>query len=702
MNYRLPLRFAVPILILVAGLVIILAAWVLESRDIQRNTLRLGELQLRSSASVLAAEVEAAFRNRTPSRARAAVEQAVSNPLIDSIFVVAPDGTVRFSDDPSAVDRPLSAHPEARELVAALDRISGPRDIHIGSLEEPGVLAGEFPLLMRISPADLMPNRLGSLVLAVDVSGELARQQANLARRMGTWVVVLSLLALGFWALLHRLLLKRIDALVRSVRAIGKGDFEQQPELAGDSDELGALAQEVEAMTGRLREHSERLAYLAEHDALTGLLNRHGFEAELKRALRALRRRGGRFVLILLDIDSLRVINDTKGHLAGDELLQAVGDLLGDALPETIAAARVGGDEFALLLELPDDDSLDEIAARLHQSMASLRFEYEGERFGIQASTGLVELTEEVPSAADALGFADAACYRAKETGRGSHHVGSVDRFSGDRMRGDMKWVSRIQSALDENRLCLHAQRILPVGATHPDRLHFEVLVRMIDEHGKLLPPGEFLAAAERYNLVHRIDRWVVRNTLSWLAHDPRLFEAVSTCSINLSGLTLGDGDLLAEVSDWIEREEHLEPSMLCFEVTETAAIQNLGQARGFVDRLRGLGCRFALDDFGTGLSSFAYFKRLPVDLVKIDGMFIRDLVDDPADRAIVSAINDIAHEVGMQTIAEFVENEATLRLLEEIGVDFAQGYGIGRPIPLEELLADIPAADAGRHARSE
>ncbi|RFF27386.1 MULTISPECIES: bifunctional diguanylate cyclase/phosphodiesterase [unclassified Wenzhouxiangella] len=686
MNSRWPLRYVVPLLILAAGLLIVATGWFFEYRQLQSNVLRLAEIQLRSTANFAAAGIEAALRDRNTAEVRAAIERSASSPVVAAVYVVAPDGTIRYASDARAVGQAFGDWDRTQDLRDILPEADRPGEILI-RLVGSSRLTGRFPLHMRMSAGELIPNRVGSLFVVTDLSHELARGRSNLASRMLGWAAIVSMIALAFWALLRSLLLRRIDALIGAVREVAKGNFEQPLHIRG-RDELAELGREMEAMTHRLREHSERLAFLSDHDALTGLLNRHGFEVELKRALRAIRRRGGRYAVALLDVDSLRVINDTQGHLAGDELLGIVADRVGDALPEIVCAARVGGDEFAVLFELAGDETLESIAARLQDEMTTVRFDSGGERFGVQVSMGLVELSAELQSASDALGIADAACYRAKDKGRGSYYIGSVDRFASEQVRGDMQWVSRIQAALDQDRLQLYAQPIVPLGAGEKEGLHFEILVRMLDERGRILPPGEFLEAAERYNLVHRIDRWVVKHTLDWLEADAGLADIVSSCAINLSGLSLGDEELIAQVSNWLDRGHSIPASALCFEVTETAAVQNLAQARVFINRLRAMGCRFALDDFGTGLSSFGYLKRLPVDLVKIDGIFVRDMARDSADLAMVSAINDIAHELDMKTVAEFVEDTETLKLLREIGVDFAQGYVHGRPLPLEELVS--------------
>lgn len=683
---RFPLRYAIPVLILLAGMLIVATAWFMESRAITRSLTDVAERQLRSNASFIAAELEGAFRAQDTSEARAAVERASANPAIDALYVVTPDRLVRHASETRAIGDPLHSAPGVGSWLDALPFEDAGGSIAIHQPSMPGMLVGRFPLQMRAGPSELMPLRFGALYIVYDVSEQLAAQQAALGTRMAEWVGIIVLIAIAFWALLRALLLKRIDTLVHVVRAVGRGDFSESSREQG-RDEIGELGREIDSMISSLRDQSERLAFLSDHDSLTGLLNRHGFEEAVERALKDVRRRDGRYALYLLDIDSLRVINDTQGHLAGDELLRSFADLLREALPESEAQARVGGDEFAVLLDVSTTNSMQDAAERLQKRIRAFRFERRGERFGIQVSTGVVPLDSRIRNAEEALGYADAACYRAKETQRGGVHVGSLDSLEIEREKDGMRWVSRIQEALDEDRFRLFAQLIEPIATPDGHGLHFEILVRMVDRDGTLLPPGEFLAAAEKYNLVGRVDRWVVRKTLTRIHDDVRLRSILSSCSINLSGLSMGDADLLGEISEWLAEHDHVDPSALCFEVTETAAIRNLEQARDFVDRLRAMGCRFALDDFGTGLSSFAYIKRLPVDIVKIDGMFVRDICADRTDRAIVKAIRDIAHHVGMQTIAEFVEHDGILEELAKIGVDFGQGYGISRPAPLDEVI---------------
>lgn len=704
MTLRFPLRFVVPLLILAVGTMILASAWTFELRAISQSLLKVSEQQLRSNASFVAAEVEAAVRNRDFAEARAALERAIAIPTLREIHFVEPDGTIRFSSGRSLAGRRFVDEP----TTAGLHRdVPFGSNLNVAVLTDPdrSRLIGRFPVQMRVQPGELMPVRSGALYLVYDLSDMLAEHQAALNERMLRRTALLVTIAIGFWLLLRSLLLRRIDRLITATRQVGQGRFDVDFDDGG-RDELGDLARELDRMTAGLRDQADHLSYLADHDAVTGLLNRVGFEAATELALVDLRTRKAHFAVCLLDIDSLRVINDTQGHLAGDELLRAFAGLLEDALPDALAIARVGGDEFAALVDIDRGKPLDDIGQHIAEHIRTFRFERRGERFGIQASTGIIALTPDIRDSGEALSAADAACYRAKETQRGSIHIGSADAMRSDVLEGSMRWVSRIHEALDEDRLELFAQRIeaLHDGASS---LHFEVLVRMRDRDGTVVEPGRFLAAAERYNLVGRIDRWVIGSTLEWLDRHRQALDRIATCSINLSGVSLADPGLLDEVSERLRRHPELDPSILCFEVTETAAIRNLDQAHGFISRMRQLGCRFALDDFGTGLSSFEYIKRLPVDLIKIDGLFVRDIHRNPVDRAIVKAIHEIASEAGMRTIAEFVENDAILTTLRSIGVDYGQGYGIAHPAPIDMLLDESdasrekPDSTASRPSRS-
>jgi len=389
--------------------------------------------------------------------------------------------------------------------------------------------------------------------------------------------------------------------------------------------------------------------------------------------------------LCYLDLDQFKVVNDTCGHVAGDELLRQLSNLLRTNVRHADALARLGGDEFGILLEnCPLDQAL-RIANQLRQSVQDFRFAWEGKTFTLGTSIGVV-MIRAGNDKANVLSAADTACYMAKESGRNLVKVYHPDDAELQQRHGEMHWVTRISRALEENRFRLFYQPIVPIGVNgdSDQSRHYELLLRMVDEGGNLAPPGAFLPAAERYNMIQSTDRWVVRTAFEWLATRVGSSEPI-TIELNLSGPTVSDTTFLDYVLELLEATG-VAPEWICFEITETSAIAKLTNASHLIQSLKAIGFRFALDDFGSGLSSFGYLKNLPVDYLKIDGSFIKDIVDDPIDRALVKSINDIGHVMGKKTIAEYVENESILEVLDEIGIDYAQGYGIARPRPLEFL----------------
>ena len=429
---------------------------------------------------------------------------------------------------------------------------------------------------------------------------------------------------------------------------------------------------------------SEQLSYQAAHDALTGLVNRREFERRTERLLTSIDTDDDEHALCFMDLDQFKVVNDTCGHVAGDEMLRQLAAVLQSAVRQSDTLARLGGDEFGVLMEHCSLTQAQRVAASLQQAIEDFQFLWEGQRFKVGASMGLVAITRNTPNLASLLMDADAACYIAKEMGRNRIHVYHAKDSEVAKRHGEMQWVSRIHQALASERFVLFAQAIVPLDKSND--VHYELLLRMVDEDGSLVMPGAFLPAAERYNLISRLDRWTTENTLLMLAANPAFVQQVTFCSINLSGQSLTDGDFLDFVVSRI-RNATIDPRKICFEITETAAISNLNVASSFIATLKKVGCRFALDDFGSGLSSFGYLKNLRVDYLKIDGMFVRDIVDDPIDRAMVKSINEIGHVMGMKTIAEFVENDVIVGMLRGIGVDYGQGYGISRPQPFDEIL---------------
>jgi diguanylate cyclase (GGDEF)-like protein/PAS domain S-box-containing protein len=433
------------------------------------------------------------------------------------------------------------------------------------------------------------------------------------------------------------------------------------------------------------KQADEKLTYQASHDALTGLVNRREFEIRTTRLLSTIKEDKSEHAMCYMDLDMFKVVNDTCGHIAGDELLRQLSSLLLNTVRHRDTLARLGGDEFGVLMEHCSLDDAHRVATALLKAIQDYHFSWEGKPFKVGVSIGLVAINESINNLSELMKAADAACYVAKDKGRNRIHIYHAEDIETAKRHGEMQWVTRIQQAFEENRFCLYAQSI--VSLTGSTEIHYELLLRLIDEKGKIIPPGAFLPAAERYNLIVQLDSWVIEKAFTLLSGNPAFLRQINFCSINLSGKSLTDKVFLDFVISQLD-ESGIEGNKICFEITETAAISNLSTATTFISRLKELGCRFALDDFGSGLSSFGYLKNIPVDYLKIDGMFVKDIVDDPIDHAMVKSINDIGHVMGMQTIAEFVENDEIKGMLREIGVDYAQGYGIHKPQSFDEILS--------------
>jgi diguanylate cyclase (GGDEF)-like protein/PAS domain S-box-containing protein len=434
------------------------------------------------------------------------------------------------------------------------------------------------------------------------------------------------------------------------------------------------------------RRMSHEMSHRATHDALTGLVNRAEFELRLSRLLAGLTLEGSAHVLMFIDLDEFKVVNDACGHSAGDQLLRQLSVLLQGCMRGRDTLARLGGDEFGVLLENCGIEQGQMIAQKICDQMETYRFAHDGRRYRIGTSIGIVPVDLRWGSSAAVMQAADSCCYAAKDAGRNRVHLWVESDGALELRRGEMQWVNRLEAAMDENRFALFAQLIEPIAGPGGS-LHCEVLLRLIDDEGALIPPGAFLPSAERFHLAARIDRWVVRHVFSHLEAAETRMDQIATISINVSGQSLGDRAFHRDLIRML-RSAAFDVRKVCFEITETAAITHLGDARLFIEEVRSLGVRIALDDFGAGASSFGYLRTLPVDYIKIDGQFITGLLDDPLDHAAVRCFCEVAKVVGVKTIAEFVERADIRAALEAIGVDYAQGYLLHRPEPFLQLLS--------------
>ncbi|MGL5060606.1 MAG: EAL domain-containing protein [Microcoleus sp.] len=483
----------------------------------------------------------------------------------------------------------------------------------------------------------------------------------------------------------------------------------------------------------QVRTQARQLTWQATHDALTQLVNRREFEYQLEHALHSAQGYGQEHVMLYLDLDRFKIVNDTCGHVAGDELLRQVSQLLKSSIRKSDILARLGGDEFAVLLYLCSPDSGLEVAETLLQAVGGFRFRWEDKTFAIGVSIGLVAVNPQTSSVTSILSAADVACYAAKNKGRNRVQFYQAGDRELLKQHGETQWVVQINQALEENRFCLYSQPIVNLQNLQTSEIHCEILLRLQLESGQLVSPMAFIPAAERYNLMQAIDRWVIRNLFSNLS---KVFPAnlsalnregdrdkIATLSaiagvpvpqslaanypklyaINLSGASINEDRFIDFIFEQFATYQ-IPPQIICFEITETVAIANLSKAASLIWKFKELGCQFALDDFGSGMSSFAYLKNLPVDYIKIDGNFIKNLAENPVDVVMVEAIAKIGRVMGIKTIAEYVESSTVMEKLRELGVDYAQGYYFGQPQPLKLptnfVLEDFPINSLGLESK--
>ena len=429
-----------------------------------------------------------------------------------------------------------------------------------------------------------------------------------------------------------------------------------------------------------IRNMSRQLSYQATHDTQTGLINRCEFEKRLTRAIERSHEYEEEHVLCYLDLDQFKVVNDTCGHIAGDTLLKNLASTMQTMIREHDTLARLGGDEFGLLIERCTLDDGINIAESLRNAINNFRFSWENKLFEISTSIGMVCLEKNSLGVNDVLSMADAACFIAKDHGRNRIHVFKADDAAINKQNNEMHWSYKIKHALEQDELALYSQTLQCINpdSSYPD--YTEILLRM-NYQGQLIPPMAFIPAAERYNQMLQVDRWVIKKFFSTLQNYTGTAPHKQIFAVNLSGNSITNKDFLAFIIAELE-QSIISPECICFEITETAAISNLDYAKRFMQILKGMGCSFALDDFGSGLSSFNYLKYLPVDFLKIDGSFVRELHDDIVSRSMVESINKVGHVMGLKTIAEYAENKDIIRGLKEIGVDYVQGFGISMPQP--------------------
>lgn len=456
---------------------------------------------------------------------------------------------------------------------------------------------------------------------------------------------------------------------------------EMEKELVLTQERLQELLQ---ARTDQIVQMHEELSWQTNHDFLTGLLNRYAFERHLSKTLAALRHKrsvGSEHTLCYLNLDRFKAINELGGSLAGDAVLRQVSHIIESRCRQSDYIARLGADEFALLLHQCSLEQAGKVAISIVERIQEGRFRWQNREYSTSASIGLVPINESSGDASEMMIAADAACYAAKRRGRSRIHIYESDDQELVKFRSEAQWISKIEAALKNDRFRLYVQPIIPMNP-EAEPPHCEVLVRLLSDDGEVISPGLFLPAAERYHLVTKIDCWVIEATLRHLAANLTERTKSHIYSINLSGASINDESLVGFIQRQFERYP-IPTQMICFEVTETVAIANLNRANEVIQSIRAMGCRIALDDFGTGMSSFSYLKYLPVDYLKIDGSFIKDIVDDPIDFAMVETMNRIGHVMGVKTVAEYVSNEAILAKIKHIGIDYGQGFGLAMPEPL-------------------
>jgi len=456
------------------------------------------------------------------------------------------------------------------------------------------------------------------------------------------------------------------------------------PIIDHDKNILGAVI--ILRDVTEVRTMEKRLSYQASHDALTGLINRREFEVRLKQIIRNAAAEDLTHSVCFLDLDKFKIINDTSGHAAGDEFLKQVSKTIQSLLRQTDVLARLGGDEFAIILDSCSIHQAKTICNQIIKKIKDTRFNWGKNSFEAGASIGIVPITKLTVSVSDVMSSVDAACYEAKDKGRNRVQVFEPNDAEFVKHQLETSWIQKIKTAIDENQFELYFQELRNINPTHPTPTSIELLIRLNDD-GKIVNPDSFISTAERYHLMPMIDEWVISNTFDFINEYNDKHDSEIRVAINLSGQSLSEDSVLNLIIDKLRDNKHLKKELICFEITETAAIANMSKAIEFIAQIKQIGCKFSLDDFGSGLSSFSYLKSMPVDNIKIDGVFIRDIHIDPINKIFVESIHNISKIMGIKTTAEYVESEEILDCIKSIGIDYAQGYHIAKPFSVKTLL---------------
>jgi diguanylate cyclase (GGDEF)-like protein len=707
MRRRWPIKWRVLVAMLLPPFAIALALTLFFTKvrldEIEQSLHDRGEGIARQLAP--AAEFAAFTRNRDVLEELAQAAQREPDVSLVTITdsagaLLAASGNLSHQREPKAKTRGITlATSEAPELL----HISEPIRTSVAKLDDLAEQIGGQPQLR--APAQKKPLGWVNVTMSKNSAWKHQEQIWLISAVIAVLGVLLSALA----ALrLARGITQPIKKLAGAVEQIVRGGTNVQV-AAGTGGEVGALEDGIEAMTQGLKTSREemqqkidtahaQIAYQASHDLLTGLINRAEFEDRLERALSSAKQHGNMHALFFMDLDQFKVVNDTCGHDAGDELLRQIAQQLRQRVRERDTLARVGGDEFTGLLENCHLDDAVQVAQQLRETVQNFRFAWEDKYFAVGASLGIVMITHASESVGTLLSQADAACYTAKDLGRNRIYVFNEDDAARLARVGAMEWVTRITHAFQENRFALYCQSILPLkGAKEGDPEYYEILLRMHGASGEVILPMAFIPAAERFNQMQAIDRWVIRESFATLRRllDRHGKGRNAIFSINLSGSSLCDEKFSVFLQEQFTQFD-IPPHHVCFEVTETTAISNLTHAVKLIQYFKRLGCRFVLDDFGAGLSSFNYLKHLPVDGIKVDGAFVRGMATNRTDATMVEAINNIGHAMGLATTAEFVEDDVTVRMLLELGVDYAQGNWVQRPRFVDEWFGLSAREDKG------